>query len=41
MAGLGYGLIYLLSGRLALAMMLHLGVNLLHLLLLSYPLKSV
>lgn len=40
-AGLGYGLIYLLSGRLALAMMLHLGVNLLHLLLLSYPLKSV
>ncbi|MCU1716128.1 CPBP family intramembrane glutamic endopeptidase [Pseudomonas sp. 5P_3.1_Bac2] len=38
-AGLGYGLIYHLSGRISLAVALHLAVNTLHLLLLSYPLR--
>jgi uncharacterized protein len=38
-AGLGYGLIFHLSGRLSLAIALHGAVNLLHLLLLSYPLR--
>ncbi|MDH4582996.1 CPBP family intramembrane metalloprotease [Pseudomonas sp. BN415] len=36
-AGLGYGLAFHYSGRLAVAVALHLGVNLCHLLLLSYP----
>lgn len=39
-AGLGYGLLFHCSGRLSLAVLLHLAVNLLHLLLLSYPLRS-
>ncbi len=39
LAGLGYGLIYHLSGRISLAIALHGAVNLLHLLLLSYPLR--
>ncbi|MDH1261476.1 CPBP family intramembrane metalloprotease [Pseudomonas sp. GD03944] len=38
-AGLGYGLVFHYSGRLSLAIALHLAVNLLHLLLLSYPLR--
>lgn len=38
-AGLGYGLAFQLSGRLGPALALHLGVNLCHVLLLSYPLK--
>lgn len=38
-AGLGYGLIFHFSGRISLAIALHLAVNLLHLLLLSYPLR--
>lgn len=38
-AGLGYGLIFHYSGRLSLAVLLHGAVNLLHLLLLSYPLR--
>lgn len=38
-AGLGYGLIFHLGGRLWPAVALHFAVNLLHLLLLSYPLK--
>ncbi len=38
-AGLGYGLAYHYSGRLAVAVALHLAVNLCHLLLLSYPLR--
>ena len=38
-AGLGYGLLFHYSGRLSLAIALHLAVNLLHLLLLSYPLR--
>ena len=38
-AGLGYGLIFHFSGRISLAIGLHLAVNLLHLLLLSYPLR--
>lgn len=38
-AGLGYGLVFHYSGRLSLAVGLHLAVNLLHLLLLSYPLR--
>lgn len=38
-AGLGYGLAFHYSGRLAVAVALHLAVNLCHLLLLSYPLR--
>jgi len=38
-AGLGYGLIFHYSGRISLAIALHGAVNLLHLLLLSYPLR--
>lgn len=38
-AGLGYGLAFHYSGRLSVAMALHGAVNLLHLLLLSYPLR--
>jgi hypothetical protein len=38
-AGLGYGLAFHFSGRLGPAVALHLGVNLCHVLLLSYPLK--
>lgn len=38
-AGLGYGLVFHLGGRLWPAVALHFAVNLLHLLLLSYPLK--
>ncbi|MBU1330468.1 MAG: CPBP family intramembrane metalloprotease [Gammaproteobacteria bacterium] len=39
-AGLGYGLIFHFSGRISLAIALHGAVNLLHLLLLSYPLRE-
>ena len=39
LAGLGYGWIVQLSGRLAAAVLLHGAVNLLHFLLLSYPLR--
>ena len=39
-AGLGYGLAFHCSGRLWPAVLLHGAVNLLHLLLLSYPLRS-
>lgn len=39
-AGLGYGLIFHFSGRISLAIALHGAVNLLHLLLLSYPLRA-
>lgn len=39
LAGLGYGLAFHYSGRLWVAVALHLGVNLCHLLLLSYPLR--
>jgi membrane protease YdiL (CAAX protease family) len=39
-AGLGYGLAFHYSGRLSLAIALHAAVNLLHILLLSYPLRS-
>lgn len=39
-AGLGYGLVFHLSGRLWPALLLHGAVNLTHLLLLSYPLRS-
>ena len=38
-AGLGYGLVFQMSGRLAAAVLLHLAVNLGHLLLLSYPFR--
>ncbi|MFZ6046514.1 CPBP family intramembrane glutamic endopeptidase [Pseudomonas sp. CR3202] len=38
-AGLGYGLAFHYSGRLSVAVFLHLAVNLCHLLLLSYPLR--
>jgi len=38
-AGLGYGWVMQLSGRLAAAVLLHGALNLLHLLLLSYPLR--
>lgn len=38
-AGLGYGLLFHYSGRLSLAIALHGAVNLLHVLLLSYPLR--
>jgi len=38
-AGLGYGLAFHYSGRLSLAIVLHGAVNLLHFLLLSYPLR--
>ncbi|MEX6503262.1 CPBP family intramembrane glutamic endopeptidase [Pseudomonas zhanjiangensis] len=38
-AGLAYGLVFHYSGRLSLALALHGAVNLLHLLLLSYPLR--
>ncbi|MDP9940176.1 CPBP family intramembrane glutamic endopeptidase [Ectopseudomonas alcaliphila] len=38
-AGLGYGLVFHYSGRLSLAIALHTAVNLLHILLLSYPLR--
>ncbi|HSC84490.1 MAG TPA: CPBP family intramembrane glutamic endopeptidase [Pseudomonas sp.] len=38
-AGLGYGLVFHLSGRLWPALVLHGAVNLLHFLLLSYPLR--
>lgn len=41
LAGLGYGLAFHYSGRLSLAIALHGAVNLLHLLLLSYPLRLV
>lgn len=41
LAGLGYGLVFHYSGRLSLAIALHGAVNLLHLLLLSYPLREV
>ncbi|EZH82800.1 peptidase [Ectopseudomonas composti] len=40
-AGLGYGLAFHYSGRLSVAVALHGAVNLLHLLLLSYPLRLV
>lgn len=39
-AGLGYGLVFQLSGRISLAIAAHGAVNLLHLLLLSYPLRQ-
>jgi membrane protease YdiL (CAAX protease family) len=39
LAGLGYGLVFHYSGRLSLAVALHGAVNLLHLSLLSYPLR--
>lgn len=39
LAGFGYGWVMHLSGRLAAAVLLHGAVNLLHLLLLSYPLR--
>lgn len=39
LAGLGYGLVFYASGRLWPAVALHGAVNLLHLLLLSYPLR--
>lgn len=39
LAGLGYGLAFYSSGRLSVAVALHLSVNLCHLLLLSYPLR--
>lgn len=39
LAGLGYGLAFHYSGRLSVAVALHLSVNLCHLLLLSYPLR--
>lgn len=39
-AGLGYGLIFHFSGRISLAIALHGAVNVLHLLLLSYPLRA-
>ncbi|WP_043310182.1 CPBP family intramembrane glutamic endopeptidase [Pseudomonas sp. ML96] len=39
-AGLGYGLVFHLSGRLWPALLLHGAVNALHVLLLSYPLRS-
>lgn len=38
-AGLGYGWVHQLSGRLGAAVLLHAAVNLLHFLLLSYPLR--
>jgi len=38
-AGLGYGLAFHYSGRISLAIALHAAVNLLHLMLLSYPLR--
>lgn len=38
-AGLGYGLLFHFSGRISLAIALHGAVNLLHVLLLSYPLR--
>jgi uncharacterized protein len=41
LAGLGYGLVFHLSGRLWPAMALHLAVNLCHLLLLTYPLRGL
>lgn len=41
LAGLGYGLAFHYSGRLSLAIGLHGAVNLLHFLLLSYPLRAV
>lgn len=39
LAGLGYGIAFQRSGQLRCAMALHAGVNLLHFLLLSYPLR--
>ncbi|WP_159972316.1 CPBP family intramembrane glutamic endopeptidase [Pseudomonas sp. 8Z] len=39
LAGLGYGLVFQRSGQLRWAIALHVGVNLLHFLLLSYPLR--
>ena len=41
LAGLGYGLAFHFSGRLWPAMLLHLAVNLCHVLLLTYPLRGV
>lgn len=41
LAGLGYGLVFHLSGRLWPAMALHLAVNLCHVLLLTYPLREL
>jgi membrane protease YdiL (CAAX protease family) len=38
-AGMGFGITFHYSGRLSLAVVLHATVNLLHLLLLSYPLR--
>jgi membrane protease YdiL (CAAX protease family) len=40
LAGLGYGLVFHCSGRLWPAVVLHTAVNLTHVLLLSYPLRS-
>lgn len=40
LAGLGYGLVFFASGRLWPAVALHGAINLLHLLLLSYPLRT-
>jgi len=39
LAGLGYGLAFHYSGRISLAIALHAAVNLVHFLLLSYPLR--
>ncbi|TRX75793.1 CPBP family intramembrane glutamic endopeptidase [Pseudomonas mangiferae] len=41
LAGLGYGLVYRLGGRLVWAMALHLAVNAAHFLLLTYPARLV
>lgn len=41
LAGLGYGLVFHVSGRLWPAMALHLAVNLCHVLLLTYPLRGL
>lgn len=41
LAGLGYGLAFHFSGRLWPAMLLHLAVNLCHVLLLTYPLRGL
>ncbi len=41
LAGLGYGLVFHFSGRLWPAMLLHLAVNLCHVLLLTYPLRGL
>ena len=41
LAGLGYGLVFYLSGRLWPALMLHLAVNVCHVLLLTYPIRQL